>query len=330
MFSEMLKMLFSFVNNKPSLVKDKKSQVLGGIFGVCVGDALGVPVEFKTRKELKHSPVKDMGKGGIHWQPSGTWSDDTSMTLCLIDSLINGYDLDNIGKTFCDWYYKGLWTANGVVFDIGATTRIALKKINTGTSPKISGLDDKNTCGNGSLMRILPLAYFLEDYKSDRFEIIEEVSAITHSHIRCKIACSIYVEFAINLLKGYSPLKAYEVMKPVIMNYYKKYINELTYFNKILDNSIYTFRKKDINSSGYVVDTLEASLWSFLKSNSFKDAVLTAINLGEDTDTTGAVTGGLAGIYYGFEGIPSKWKNQIARANDIYDLTIRFYKSLYC
>lgn len=329
MFNKILKTIFSSVNNKPSLVKDKKSQVLGGIFGVCIGDALGVPVEFKTREELKHSPVKDMRKGGIHWQPSGTWSDDTSMTLCLIDSLIDGYDLDDIGKTFCDWYYKKLWTANGVVFDVGATTRVALRKINIGTSPKISGLDAENTCGNGSIMRILPLAYFLENYKYNRFEIIEEVSSITHKHIRCKIACSIYIEFAIKLIKGYSPLEAYEAMKPVITHYYNGYKNELTRFNKILNNNIYRFKKKDIKSGGYVVDTLEASLWSFLKSNSFENAVLTAVNLGEDTDTTGAVTGGLAGIYYGFEGIPSKWKNEIARANDIYDLSVKFHDSLY-
>lgn len=331
MFRSLLKRIYLPVNNKKSPVKYKKLKVLGGLVGVFVGDALGVPVEFQERWELKSAPIKEMEGYGTYYQIPGTWSDDSSLTLCLVDSLLSGYDIDNIGAKFCDWYYRKLWTPHGIVFDVGGTTRVALKKMNTGTSAKSSGLTDENSNGNGSLMRILPLAFYLENYEDDKFQIIEEVSGVTHAHIRSKIACSIYVEVAINLLKGCSPLEAYAKMIPKIKLYYteKGYEDELIYFNRILNDNIYDLKENEINSGGYVIDTLEASLWCFLTSKTYNETVLSAINLGGDTDTTGAVAGGLAGIQYGLEGIPNEWREGIARKDDINHLLSMFYDSLY-
>lgn len=319
------------VNSNTNSIISEKTRVLGGIYGLCVGDALGVPVEFEERAKLKKYPIRDMIGYGTHNQRPGTWSDDSSLTFCLMESLISGYDIDDIGKKLSSWYYNKLWAPYDIVFDIGVSTRMSLRRLNLGRSPKISGETDEFSNGNGSLMRILPLVFFLEDYPDDKFQIVEEVSAITHAHIRSKIACSIYIEVASNLLKGLSPYDSYKKMKPVIMEYYKDkgYEDELKHFSRILDDNVYKLKENEVKSGGYVIDTLEAGLWCLLRGKSYEDSVLKAVNLGGDTDTTGAVTGGLAGVYYGYDSIPGKWIMCLARKEDIRDLINRFYDNVY-
>lgn len=309
------------------------NKVLAGLFGLCVGDALGVPYEFKSRQKLKRTPVEDMDGFGTHNQAPGTWSDDSSMTFCLVESLCVNDDVNlmDIAQKFSDWHEKWYWTPRGYVFDIGQTTRKAIRNFRANRNPELAGLDTNLSNGNGSLMRILPLAYYLENYEGDKFEIVHSVSAITHRHIKSKIACSIYVEFAINLLKGYKPKEAYKKTQETILEYYKDKVDveELKHFDRVLKDDISRFKERDIQSSGYVIHTLEASLWSFLNSKNYETAVLTAVNLGEDTDTTGAVCGGLAGIYYGFDDIPVEWVHVIARRDDIIELSSKLYKKLY-
>lgn len=311
-----------------------KNKVLAGLMGLCTGDALGVPYEFKSRKKLRWHPIEDMDGFGTHNQAPGTWSDDGSLTLCFAQSLhdCDGIDLYDIAKKFSDWHEKWYWTARGYVFDIGETTRKAIRNFRAGKKPELSGEDGNLSNGNGSLMRILPLAYYLENYEGDnKFEIIHNVSAITHRHIKSKIACSIYIEFAINLLKGCKPKEAYFKTQETILNYYKDKVDadELRHFDRVLKDDISRFKERDIQSSGYVIHTLEASLWSFLNSKNYETAVLTAVNLGDDTDTTGAVCGGLSGIYYGFDSIPVEWVHVIARKEDIIELSSKLYKKLY-
>ena len=311
---------------------DKKSQVIGGLLGLCIGDALGVPVEFISRYEMKINPVTDMIGYGAHNQPPGTWSDDSSLTLCLAESLCDGFDIQDIADRFLKWFYEGYWTPYGEVFDIGNTTYIAISRLKNGVNPLEAGPKDEFSNGNGSLMRILPLAFYLEkkDVKH-QFEITHQVSCLTHGHIRSQMACGIYVQFAINLLKGMKKKEAYEKMKDIVLKYYTQepYILELKNFNRLINSDISEFSENDIKSSGYVIDTLEASLWCFLNGNSYKDTVLTAVNLGGDTDTVGAVTGGLAGIYYGYESIPKNWINILARHEDIIELGERLYRAIY-
>lgn len=305
-------------------------RLLGGILGFVVGDALGVPVEFKRRGD--YNPVTDMIEFGTHNQPAGTWSDDTSMTLCLIENLIDDYNREALKQLYCNWYYYGHWTHDGKLpFDIGLSTFKALSKIKAGIAKEEAGLIDEANNGNGSLMRILPLSFYLRDTKTEiKFKMIEEVSGITHAHIRSKIACSLYVETAINLIHGESPKTAYEKACLIVKKYYQNNViaDEMERFNRIFSLYLSNCSMDEINSSGYVIDSLEAGLWCLLNSSSYKEAVLLAVNLGEDTDTIGAITGGLAGIYYGIKGVPPHWIKKLARKKDIIQLSNLFYEHL--
>ena len=310
----------------------KGNKVLGGLFGLCVGDALGVPFESCSRGELNRHPVTAMVGYGVHNQPAGTWSDDSSLTFCLADSLCQGFDLHDIAAKFCKWLYEGYWTPYGKTFGVGNTTRQAIFRLTKGVDPEEAGGKGEYSNGNGSLMRILPLAYYLENTEPPKkIEIIHQVSSITHAHPRSQIACGIYIQLAINLLKGDKPELAYQTMKATISDFYRKepYCVEVNNFARILHADISKLADDEIKSSGYVIDTLEASLWCLLNNNSYAETVLNAVNLGGDTDTTGAVTGGLAGIYYGYENIPKDWVEQIARKKDIMELANRLNKKIY-
>lgn len=310
----------------------KKDKVIGGLLGLCIGDALGVPVEFQSREKLRRNPVKDMTGYGTHNQPPGTWSDDSSLTFCLAESLCNGFDLRDITDKFVKWMYEGYWTPWGKAFDVGHTTQIAISRLKKGVDPLEAGPTDERSNGNGSLMRILPLIFYVEKMdKEEQFEITHQVSRITHGHIRSQMACGIYVQFEINLFNGDAPEAAYEKMKDAVLKYYSKepYIEELSHFSRILASDISKLPIDSIKSSGYVVDSLEACLWCFLNNDSYKDTVITAVNLGGDTDTIGALAGGLAGIYCGYEGIPKEWVQKIAKVDEIIKLGERLYEAIY-
>lgn len=299
--------------------------VKAGIFGVCVGDALGVPVEFKRREELKCFPVTKMLEYMSWNQPKGTWSDDSSLTLCLAEELTKGYDLEKIGQSFVKWVKYGHWTAHGKLFDIGGTTRHSIARLIKGESARFSGNIFEEDNGNGSLMRILPLAFYLKDEENIEklYQTVKEVSSITHGHFRSVFACFVYVIFGIELIKGKDKRDAYDHTRKVALEFSENQgfnPKEIQLFERILKNDISAFPEDEIKSSGYVLHSLEASLWCFLNSESYSEAVLKAVNLGEDTDTTGAITGGIAGIYYGFENIPGEWIEVLARKNDIENL----------
>jgi len=290
--------------------------------GVCIGDALGVPVEFKNREYLKQFPVTEMQEFGSHNQPKGTWSDDSSLTLCLAEELTKGYNLEKIGQSFIKWVKYGHWTAHGRLFDIGGTTREAIARLIKGESARFSGNIFEEDNGNGSLMRILPLAFYLKDEENIEkiYQTVKEISTITHGHFRSVFACFIYVIFSIQLIKGKSKSQAYQYMQDVALEYAEKQwfsLSELELFQRVLKNDISKYSEDEIRGSGYVLHSLEASLWCLLNSESYSEAVLKAVNLGEDTDTTGAITGGLAGIYYGFGNIPQKWVEELVRKEDI-------------
>ncbi len=308
---------------------DLKSRLKGGILGLCAGDALGVPVEFNSRLNLIEKPVVDMIGYGTHRQPPGTWSDDSSMTFCTMDSLCRGYNLNDMAHNFLKWRTESFWTPFGIVFDIGISTNNAILKFKNSKNPKTAGNDDEKSNGNGSLMRILPLAFYLKDESIEkRFEIISEVSSITHAHIRSSMACFIYVELARLLIIGTDKFTAYTEAINSANVFFKSSdieLDEIKNFSRILDGEIQTLDENRISSSGYVIDSLEASIWSLLTTASYHDAVLKSVNLGGDTDTTGAITGGLAGIHYGFDSISPNWIKKLARIKDILHLIEKFY-----
>jgi ADP-ribosylglycohydrolase len=310
-----------------------ENAVKAGIFGVCIGDALGVPVEFKSRETLKRFPVEKMQEFGSWNQPKGTWSDDSSLTLCLADELTKGYDLEKIGQSFVKWNKYGHWTAHGRLFDIGGTTRHAIARLIKGESAKFSGNIFEEDNGNGSLMRILPLAFYLkkEEDIEKLYQTVKEVSSITHGHFRSVFSCFIYVIFAIELMKGKDKKEAYDHVQKTALKFAEiQGFNpkEIQLFDKIIKNDISTYSEDEIRGSGYVLHSLEASLWCFLNSESYSEAVLKAVNLGEDTDTTGAITGGIAGIYYGFESIPEEWVAELVRKEDIEKLCEKLNEKL--
>ena len=318
--------------SKDPLLMEKNDEelrnLLSGIYGFCVGDVLGVPVEFESREERREDKVCEMRAYGTHHQYFGTWSDDTSLTLCLIDSLKNGYNLKDIADKFVKFYFDALWTPYGKVFDIGNTTTLAIQQISMGESLEFCGGRSESSNGNGSLMRTLPLAYYLRNVENiKKIRIIEEVSSLTHAHKRSKLACIIYTEFAMNLIKLKDKKESYEASLKFIKEYcFEKYQDEFSNFYRILNGEIYLLSENEISSSGYVIDTLEAVLWSFFVSNNYEEAIFTAINLGNDTDTIGALVGGLAGIYYGLDSINDNWIQCLARKKDIYKLLCNFNK----
>lgn len=310
-----------------------ENSVKAGIFGICIGDALGVPVEFRSREQLKRCPVTKMRALGTHRQPLGTWSDDSSLALCLAESLCQGYDLEDMATKFLQWYNAEIWTPHGRVFDIGIATSQAIHRISKGTSPTLCGGTSEFDNGNGSLMRILPLLFYIKDLPIEkRFDITKDVSSITHGHIRSALACFIYLELALEILKGKNKWEAYRTMQETVRNFldYNPVCsqNEMDKFHRILELKVgeydlallHTLQEEEISSSGYVLHSLEASIWCFLTTESYSEAVLKAVNLGEDTDTTGAITGGIAGIYYGFENIPEEWMAELVRREDIENL----------
>jgi ADP-ribosyl-[dinitrogen reductase] hydrolase len=302
--------------------------IKSALFGLAIGDALGVPVEFESREYLKLNPVTDMIGNGTYNQPPGTWSDDSSLTFCLTEGLINGYDINRIGEYFKNWLNQNFWTAHGEVFDVGITTENAIERLQEGCKPELAGGAEESDNGNGSLMRILPLVFYL-DNKSifKRFTITQQVSSITHRHIRSVIACFYYLEFARKIWRGKDKFKAYEELKKEIPEFLENLdipAAEIEVFNRLLNGNISEKEESEINSSGYVLHTLEASIWCLLTSDNYQEAVLKAVNLGGDTDTTAAVTGGLVGILYGYDTIPENWIKQLARNLEIENLSLRY------
>ena len=304
-----------------------KEKILGGIFGLCIADALGVPVEFQSRDELAREPVTDVRGYGTHNQPAGTWSDDTSMTLALLDSLVHGLNYFDIMQGFRGWFYKDKYTPHNEVFDVGNACRIAIMRFAGGTPPLLCGGSSEYDNGNGSLMRILPLVFYLHTHYGDDFmrnekavEIMHNVSALTHAHRRSQIACGIYLSIAQKLMSKMRLNFAVEFAISQAWDYYNantEYADELMHYVRLHAAKFKDLSENEIRSSGYVVDTLEAAIWCLLNSNSYESCVLKAVNLGEDTDTVAAVAGGLAGMYYGYESIPNQWKEKIAKADYI-------------
>lgn len=311
------------------LLKEKIKSVL---FGVAIGDAVGVPVEFKTRSMLNSNPVIDMIGYGTYNLPPGTFSDDSSLTFCLAEAITQGFDVNIIALNFIKWRDQNYWTARGKVFDVGNATHSAIDRLVNGIDPELAGGTEVYSNGNGSLMRILPLVFYMLDKNNmERFEITKTVSSITHRHIRSVIACYYYLEFARQLLDGKDKFEIYFDLKREILEILSRLgilSFEIDHFNRLLAGNIQELPEEQIFSSGYVVHSLEASIWCFLTTETYKEAILKAVNLGEDTDTTAAITGGLAGLLYGFEGIPKKWIKLLARKRDIFDLAERLSKKL--
>jgi ADP-ribosylglycohydrolase len=299
--------------------------ISGGILGALIGDALGVPVEFSSRSEREDDPVTGMRSGGRWQQPAGTWSDDGSLLLCSAESLIGGLDTGRMGKTFLSWLASARWSARGEVFDIGNTTRASLLRIRDGIPAELAGGDAEDSNGNGSLMRILPVALRLHALPAS--EVCNGAfmaSSITHRHIRSKIACAIYCLVVTHVMRGASLPDAIAMTALDVRSVPGIPADELAVFSRTLDPRLRDVPLTEIRSSGYVLHTLEASLWCALRHDNYRDTVLAAVNLGGDTDTTGAVAGGLAGVIYTDAGLPIEWVLALSSSANVVQMLSRF------
>lgn len=261
------------------------------IEGFILGDCLGVPFEFKKRNTFV---ITDMVGYGTHHKPKGTWSDDTSLVLATMDNFIKNGDFTSCIKNFSKFINNGTFTVDGV-YDYGYGTVTAIRKFDNGSPALECGSDDISNNGNGSLMRMLPIGIYYHTYSDE--EIIKQsilYSSLTHSHIISLICCSYYNLLIKRLLnKNEFKPSCKEVSEIIIKKF--GFIKEL---HRILDLSIFNCKKDDIDSSGYVVSALEIILWVINKNNNYIDSVFEAINLGDDTDTNGALVGSIAGLLY--------------------------------
>lgn len=307
---------------------NQEKQILGGLYGSLVGDALGVPVEFASREKRKLDSVIGMRSHGAHGQPAGTWSDDGSLLLCSVESLIEkGFDLQDMGERFLQWFELGHWAAHGLVFDIGNATRQALLRIRHGIPAVEAGSRDQYDNGNGSLMRILPVAFAnLHQDENTFITRIAQASAITHGHLRSQMACVFHGLVVRDLMQGSTPCEALENAQQTFQRLYSGN-EELGAYHDLLRGDLASQPELRIHSGGYVMETLKASLWCLLTTDNFSDCVLKAVNLGDDTDTTGCVAGGLAGVVYGFDAIPAEWRLALPRQQDLRELFAKFEES---
>ena len=307
---------------------------MDGIMGVVVGDALGCPVQFESREEVARHPVTGMRGYGTFNLPEGSWTDDSSLTIALLESIrrVGEIDLDDIMGNFMKWLYDGEFTPYGESYDIGRGTMQAINRYRKNRKAKKCGGDEEWNNGNGSLMRIMPACIYCTVMETsgiysdrDAIDAIHSVGGLTHAHIRSNIACGLYFFMVKRILLGEGSL--HERMQEGLsqgFTFYESYLADkenLHYYDRLKDlDSFKSLPADKIKSTGYVVDALEAAIWSLITTISFDQALLKAVNLGDDTDTVGAIAGGLAGLYYGYDSIPEEWLSAIKRREWIEDM----------
>lgn len=314
-----------FVRNWEPANHDLAGRIRAALLGAAVGDALGVPVEFQGRGARVTDPVTGMRSYGTHHQPAGTWSDDTSLILATMAGLplAGNYDPTAVMREFAIWMGKARYTPHGDVFDIGNATREAIQRFLQGTPTLECGGDGEWSNGNGSLMRILPIALAWAD-DPELIDKASEISSLTHAHERSRFCCAFYCLVVSDLFHGGTIEEATGFAWEVLDQRWAFSPEERPFFDALHPHQLLSRNDDQIRSSGHVIDTLEASLWVNARHDNYADAVLHAVNLGDDTDTTGCVAGGLAGIIHGESGIPTEWLEALAKREELVDLATDF------
>ncbi len=296
-----------------------KDRGRGALVGLAVGDALGAAVEF--RQPGSFAPVTGYRSGGPHRLEAGEWTDDSSMALALADSIATkGWDLNDQAQRYVAWWKTGKYTVNGRCFDIGITTRAALGNFVAGGDALASGERSERASGNGSIMRLAPVPIrYARLYPNDieSLSILAKESSLpTHASLQCTSACRYLATVLAGLIQGEDPELILSPDWPALAE-----LNDLEPLHPAVQEvALGSFKRKrppDVRGSGWVVESLEAALWAFHDADSFEDAVLKAVNLGDDADTTGAVCGQLAGAYWGESNIPAALRSGLARRDMI-------------
>ncbi|MCI8650479.1 MAG: ADP-ribosylglycohydrolase family protein [Anaerotruncus sp.] len=305
-------------------------RIRGGLYGLLIGDALGVPYEFREPGDLPAlSQIEFVPPSSFYPTypkvPAGTWSDDGAQALCLLDSLLSckKFSLPDFAGRLLAWYHDGLWAVDGVVFDVGVQTGEALCAYAQGMSPERTGSLRPDGKGNGALMRVLPLALWHQG--SDR-ELVLDAHAqclVTHAHLCNQVCCALYCLVARRLLSGLPFSAAYQQAGRALSAIY-------TEFPEHRQELAYSIRPEAPlfgSGTGYVVDCLRSAFLILQDATSYEDAVKRAVALGHDTDTTACVTGGLAGIQFGFADIPQRWIDALRNRSAVEELLLNWHSA---
>lgn len=308
----------------------KQDQIKGAIYGLLVGDAVGVPYEFNLSEQLPTYDQIDMITP-VNFQktypriPFGTWSDDGAQALCLLDSLLFKQQLDqrDLMNRICNWYQHGYMAVDFDVFDVGIQTTMAINLYLNNVPLEKVAKNDEMSNGNGSLMRVLPLALWHQGTDEELIQDAYAQSHITHAHLRSKVCCALYCLWARAILNGLDINAGWEQAVAILRKYYQDKAEDLEQLE-------FHIRPDEVGThtgSGYVVDCLKSAKFA-LQQPTYQDVIKTAISLGRDTDTTACVAGGIAGLYYGFEAIPKVWVEQLRGKDLVEPLVKQLFKSL--
>lgn len=304
----------------PSDILDR---AIGAMIGLAVGDALGTTVEFKSPGSF--APVNDIIGGGPFKLEPGQWTDDTSMALCLAESLIEckGFDPQDQMERYLRWWHEGHLSSNGRCFDIGNTVRNALSGFQRSGNP-FSGATDEHSAGNGCIMRLAPIPIAFRSNPRRAIQLSGESSRTTHGALACVDACRYMAGLIVGAIQGVPKAELLgDSFAPLGTTWEKEALH-----HQIATIAAGSFKRKEppaIRGTGFVVESLEAALWAFYKTDNFRDGALLSVNLGDDADTTGAVYGQIAGAYYGHSGIPADWSEKIA----LRETVLRFAQQLF-
>lgn len=300
----------------------KQDRIAGGFYGLLIGDALGVPYEFYEAEKLPPYDQIDMVppagfRKTYQKVEAGTWSDDGAQALCLLESLLNrkGFFLEDFSDALVSWYEDGVWAVGNDVFDVGIQTAYALRGYKNGLLPEECGMLNPDGKGNGALMRVLPLVLWHNIYGSQEKEqrereLVQDAHRqclITHGHVCNQVCCALYCLTAQELMEG---LDAPEAVETALITLEKIY-QDLPEYAQELEWSIRPEQPFEGTGTGYVVDCLRSAFMILGQSSGYEDGVKRAVLLGNDTDTTACVTGGLLGIRYGVQGIPDRWLSML-------------------
>lgn len=289
-------------------------RMLGCLLGLACGDAVGTTLEFKARGTF--DPIDDMVGGGPFGLNAGEWTDDTSMALCLAESLVvcRGFNAKDQMDRYVSWWQEGYWSSNGICFDIGMTVSAALQRYGR-TGEPFSGSTDPMSAGNGAIMRLAPVVMYYFPDQEKALHYAGESARTTHGAAESIDASRLLAALLLTALAGgdktaVSATTLYQPQTPKLQ----------TLLADLRSGALARRARSDIQGSGYVVASLEAALWCFLHSDDYETAVLLAANLGDDADTTAAVVGQLAGAVYGRGAIPARWLAKVVRREEIESL----------
>ncbi|MBK1856827.1 ADP-ribosylglycohydrolase family protein [Cerasicoccus arenae] len=302
---------------------DPLERYYGSLLGLAIGDALGAPVEGLAPGMFPK--VSNFSGGGFHQIEPGEWTDDTSLAMCLAESLVarNGFDAPDAMDRIRQWWRAGYWSCREAAFGIGATTRAAIEYYEAEGAP-FAGLTSEASSSNGSLMRLAPVPLYYMEQPKEALLMSGESSRLTHATRLCIDACRYFGALIVGavqgvskeelLMPGYSPVRGSWLSQPLTGE-----------IESVARGSYWDKAPPAIRGRGEVVACLEAAMWAFASTNNFADGALAAVNLGEDADTTAAVYGQLAGAYYGIGGIPDAWRDTIVYRKKIIRLAERLY-----